>query len=70
MKLPGQALLEFRIEPTSSQQCTLRQSALFKPRGLLGLAYWYAVAPLHHLVFRGMLHGIRQEAHNIVSSDR
>jgi uncharacterized protein YbjT (DUF2867 family) len=62
MKLPGEALLEFRIEPCGPHQCTLRQRALFQPRGLFGLLYWYAVAPLHHVVFRGMLLGIRREA--------
>ncbi|MCY2953555.1 MAG: DUF2867 domain-containing protein [Planctomycetota bacterium] len=40
-----------------------RQSAArFKPRGLAGLAYRYAVLPLHGYVFRGMLNGIRREA--------
>ncbi len=60
MKLPGEAVLEFQITRTEDG-CTLRQSALFQPRGLLGLLYWYAVAPLHHIVFRGMLQGIRRE---------
>ena len=36
----------------------LRQTAIFDPRGLLGLAYWYALYPLHQLVFAGMLRGI------------
>jgi hypothetical protein len=38
------------------------QIARFKPRGLLGLAYWYAVSPLHGVVFRGMLRGIQRGA--------
>ena len=25
----------------------------------MGLVYWYAVRPLHHVVFRGMLEGVR-----------
>ena len=40
----------------------LVQTARFLPRGLLGLAYWYAVLPLHAIVFRGMLQGIRRAA--------
>jgi hypothetical protein len=32
------------------------------PKGLLGLAYWYAVLPFHGLVFKKMLAGIRREA--------
>jgi hypothetical protein len=67
MKLPGEALIEFRVDPQSESQCTLRQRALFRPRGLMGLLYWYAVAPLHHIVFRGMLQGIREEAIRIAA---
>jgi hypothetical protein len=62
MKLPGEALLEFRIEARGARQCALQQVALFQPRGLFGLLYWYAVAPLHNIVFRGMLLGIQREA--------
>jgi uncharacterized protein YbjT (DUF2867 family) len=62
MKLPGEALIEFRIEPKNGTRFTLTQRALFYPRGLSGLLYWYAVAPLHHIVFRGMLVGIEREA--------
>jgi len=62
MKLPGEALLEFAIESPRADRCVLRQTALFKPRGLLGLLYWYAILPLHHFVFSGMLRGIRRES--------
>jgi uncharacterized protein YbjT (DUF2867 family) len=62
MRLPGEASLEFRIGPGSEGRCSLRQTALFKPRGLLGLLYWYAVLPFHQLVFGGMLAGIRRDA--------
>ena len=62
MRLPGEALLDFRIEPRNKTQCILRQTALFQPRGLLGLLYWYAVLPFHRLVFRGMLAGIQHDA--------
>lgn len=62
MKLPGEALLEFVIEPEGEGRCSLRQQASFQPRGLFGLLYWYSVVPLHHIVFRGMLQGITQEA--------
>jgi uncharacterized protein YbjT (DUF2867 family) len=67
MKLPGEALMEFRIQAQGQRQCTLQQRALFRPRGLPGLLYWYAVAPLHHIVFRGMMLGIRQEALRIAA---
>jgi uncharacterized protein YbjT (DUF2867 family)/uncharacterized protein YndB with AHSA1/START domain len=61
MKLPGEALLEFAVEPESGGT-RLTQTARFRPRGLAGLAYWYAVLPLHAIVFRGMLQGIRSAA--------
>jgi hypothetical protein len=68
MRLPGEAVLEFRIESRGGRQCTLHQTALFRPRGLFGLLYWYAVAPLHHIVFRGMLLGIQREALEIAAN--
>lgn len=68
MKLPGEALIEFRIDSApGNARCTLRQRALFRPRGLFGLLYWCAVAPFHHIVFAGMLRGIRREALKIAS---
>lgn len=68
MKLPGEALLQFRIEPRGEDGCVLRQEALFHPRGLLGLLYWYSVVPLHHIVFRGMVRGIEREALRIAAA--
>jgi len=65
MKLPGEALLEFSIEPLGDGQSVLTQTALFQPRGLFGLLYWYAVVPLHGIVFSGMLRGINREARQI-----
>jgi uncharacterized protein YbjT (DUF2867 family)/uncharacterized protein YndB with AHSA1/START domain len=61
MKLPGEALLEFEIGPSPSG-ARLVQTARFRPKGLLGLAYWYAVLPFHAFVFDGMIRGIRREA--------
>ncbi len=69
MRLPGEAMLEFKIEPQSEGTCLLRQTALFQPRGLFGLLYWYCVVPLHHIVFSGMMRGIDNEALQIVSTD-
>jgi len=64
MRLPGQALLEFTIEPLSGRADRVRlvQTARFLPRGLFGLAYWYAVLPLHHVVFGRLLRGIQGAA--------
>ena len=62
MRLPGIATLSFDVSELDSAGVRLVQTARFKPKGLLGLAYWYAVLPLHGLVFRGMLRGIAREA--------
>jgi uncharacterized protein YbjT (DUF2867 family) len=62
MKLPGEALLEFSVTPDGASECELEQRALFKPRGLLGILYWYGVLPFHGFVFSGMLTGIINQA--------
>lgn len=61
MKVPGIATLEFLIE-SQGETTDLTQIARFQPRGLLGILYWYAVMPLHGIVFRDMLLGIRRAA--------
>ena len=66
MKLPGEAQLDFQIEPLAEPPeeplTRLVMTARYRPRGLFGLLYWYAVVPLHELVFGGMLRGIRKTA--------
>jgi uncharacterized protein YbjT (DUF2867 family) len=57
MKLPGEAWLEFKIE-NDGNQTVLRQTATFRPKGLLGRLYWYSVLPFHFFVFEGMLRNI------------
>lgn len=58
MKLPGQAALEFKLIKHGEDETEIIQIARFLPKGLLGLAYWYAVSPLHELIFNGMLLGV------------
>ena len=60
MKLPGEAVLSFRLEPLEGGRTELQQIARFLPRGLLGILYWYAVMPFHHYVFNGMLRGVAE----------
>jgi hypothetical protein len=54
MKLPGEAWLEFSIEDGASGGQVLRQTATFRPQGLLGRLYWLAVLPFHWLLFPQM----------------
>ena len=50
MKLPGEAWLEFRLDRNE-----LTQTATFRPKGLWGRLYWFAVYPLHGLIFQGLI---------------
>lgn len=59
MRLPGRAWLEFKVEPCA-EGAIVTQTALFDPSGLFGFLYWYCLFPLHHLVFNGMLKGIKK----------
>ena len=57
MKTPGRAWLEFEVK-TADCGSTVRQTAIFDPVGLPGLAYWYLLYPFHSLIFAGMIRGI------------
>jgi uncharacterized protein YbjT (DUF2867 family) len=61
MRMPGRGWLEFEVVPRDGD-VTIHQTAVFDPRGLGGLAYWYAIWPLHELVFSRMLAGIARHA--------
>ncbi|WP_366184090.1 SDR family oxidoreductase [Flavobacterium ovatum] len=56
MKLPGEAWLEFKIKENK-----LVQTATFRPLGLLGRLYWYAVLPFHGFIFKGMLDALTED---------
>jgi uncharacterized protein YbjT (DUF2867 family) len=54
MKLPGEAWLEFNITQKDNEWA-LTQTATFRPRGIWGRLYWYAVLPFHYFIFNGMI---------------
>lgn len=63
LKLPGRGWLEFRVDPLDGgRRALIRQTATFDPRGVAGRLYWYAVLPLHALVFRGLIRRIARHA--------
>ena len=62
MKLPGLAWLEFTVTPVSEERSTLSQRAIFFPQGLGGRLYWFAVTPLHGIVFAGMARSMGKAA--------
>ena len=62
MRMPGRAWLEFDVTPAAEGGSTIRQTALFDPRGVAGLAYWYLLYPIHVLIFDRMLDTIAARA--------
>lgn len=61
MKLPGDAWLEWNIDEDGDDR-TLVQTAYFRPRGLFGRLYWYAMLPFHMFIFRQMAERIAEAA--------
>lgn len=55
MVLPGEAWLELKVEDGN-----IYQTATFRPHGLAGRLYWYAVIPFHWFVFNGMINNINK----------
>jgi uncharacterized protein YbjT (DUF2867 family) len=62
MRVPGRAWLEFEARSEPKGQTLLLQTAFFEPKGLLGLLYWYALYPVHSLIFSGLIRRIAKEA--------
>ena len=54
MILPGEAWLSFEVKEDQENGKYLEQIATFKPKGLMGKAYWYALVPAHYFIFHGM----------------
>jgi hypothetical protein len=61
MRVPGQAWLQFSAVP-EGEGTRLIQTALFAPRGLFGLLYWYAMYPAHLFIFGDMAKAVAQLA--------
>ena len=62
MRVPGRAWLQFEVQAGPDGRTTITQTAIFDPCGLFGLMYWYALYPLHALIFAGMLRAIARAA--------
>jgi hypothetical protein len=67
MIVPGRAWLEFEVREDAAG-AAIRQTALFEPKGIFGLAYWYGLYPIHKLMFRGMLREIAKRAETFQSN--
>ncbi|MBK8475041.1 MAG: SDR family oxidoreductase [Opitutaceae bacterium] len=62
MRVPGRAWLEFRAVAQVDGHTLLTQTAFFEPKGLSGLLYWYALYPVHALIFGGLIRQIAAAA--------
>lgn len=51
MWVPGRAELEYRVEPRGDGGARVVQTATLTNEGLLSGIYWYAVKPVHNVVF-------------------
>jgi uncharacterized protein YbjT (DUF2867 family) len=69
MKVPGEALLEFKIHPVGNQYTDLEMLSRFLPKGLWGMLYWYTLYPFHERIFFGMLKAIAKVIEKPIVSD-
>lgn len=64
MKLPGDAWLDISVRERNGQ-VFIEQTAAFDPRGVFGISYWFALYPLHALVFAGMLRAMAKRTEHM-----
>lgn len=67
MKVPGRAWLEWVGLPEEGGT-RLIQTARFEPFGLAGVLYWYALYPLHRLIFSDLVRAVARSSHDETSS--
>ena len=68
MKLPGKAWLQFEVRESENGATQLEQTAVFSPKGVTGLIYWYALYPFHAWIFRGLIRAIARRAEQMAAS--
>lgn len=61
MRVPGAASLQWEVTAEGAGS-RLVQTAMFVPRGLAGVLYWYLLYPLHALIFSDLARAIGREA--------
>jgi uncharacterized protein YbjT (DUF2867 family) len=67
-RMPGEARLELRVEPTDPP--VLVQRVVFRPRGLAGEIYWHLVRLMHTLLFDRLLRSAAREEHHVAALTR
>ncbi len=69
MKVPGKAWMQFSVFPLEDGTSQLTQVAYFAPKGLFGHIYWYALYPIHSIVFSGLIRAISTRATKLERSN-
>ena len=67
MKAPGAGVLEFEVTPINAAHTRVTLTAYWHPAGVWGLAYWFAFAPAHGVIFHGMVREIALRAERLGS---
>ena len=62
LKMPGDGFLEFLIGQQADGLTRVDIAAYFNPRGIVGLAYWNALLPVHRWVFDGLCAALLRRA--------
>jgi uncharacterized protein YbjT (DUF2867 family) len=62
MRAPGAGGLEFEVQPITPTRTRVSATAFWHPKGWAGLAYWWAFAPAHAVIFDGMTKEILRRA--------
>ena len=62
LKAPGNAVLEFEVEPRDAGGSRVEVTAYWHPQGVWGLLYWYALVPAHGFLFSRFVREIVQRA--------
>lgn len=66
MKIPGEAVLEFKIHPLEEERTELTQVIRFLPKGLWGIVYWRSLSFLHRWACRRLLKALARATHKSV----
>ena len=65
MKLQGRSWPSHTSYWSQDGATQLEQTAAFIPKGLTGLAYWYALYPFHSWIFGGLVKAIATRAERL-----
>ena len=69
MRLPGDAIFDLRVEGSAEEtsgDSKIIHTVAFNPKGLFGYMYWFALLPIHSLVFNKMVSSMASKAETTV----